>query len=92
MIIKKEQKGNVTVYYVDKDYDDNKMLKVLNKKIKRDQISLIIDHDADVFTADGKLLLRFRKSKLKKKNLDEFYTNVIKFALHTSGNRGSTSG
>ena len=27
MIIKKEKKGNVTVYYVDKDYDNNKLQK-----------------------------------------------------------------
>jgi hypothetical protein len=34
MIEKKEKKGEITIYYVKKDYDDNKLLKVLNKKLK----------------------------------------------------------
>ena len=57
MIEKKEKKGNVTVYYVKKDYDDDKLSKVLNKKLKRSDIKDIIDDDADVYTEDGKLLL-----------------------------------
>lgn len=92
MLIKKEAKGNVTVYYVDKDFDDSKMEKKLDKKLKRDDIKIIIDHDADVFTNDGKLLIRFRKHKLKQKNIDEFYKNVISFAKHKTQNRGSASG
>jgi hypothetical protein len=41
---------------------------------------------------DNKLLLRFRKGKLSSANVKEFYDNVIKFAKHTTSNRGSTSG
>jgi hypothetical protein len=92
MIIKKEKKGNVTVYYLDKEYDDNKMEKKLNTKIKREHISLIIKDDADVFNKEGHLLLRFRKNKLKKENTDAFYENVIHFAKNTSSNRGNTTG
>jgi len=92
MIIEKKQKGNVTEYIVDKDYDDSKLDKVLNKKLKPDQIKTIIDHDADVYTKDGKLLLRFRKNKLKKVNVNAFYENVIKFAQNTTSNRGSATG
>jgi hypothetical protein len=92
MIIKKEKKGNVTVYYVDKDYDNNKLQNVLNKKLKRDQIKTIIDHDADVFDKEGKLLIRFRKNKLKQQNVDEFYDNVINFAMNKSNNRGNATG
>jgi hypothetical protein len=92
MIIKKEKKGNITIYYVDKDYDDSKLSKVLNKKLKREQISTIIDEDADVYTKDGKLLIRFRKNKLKKENIKSFYDNVIKFALNKTSNRGSAFG
>jgi hypothetical protein len=50
MIEKKEKKGNVTIYYVKKDYDDSKLNKVMNKKLKRSDIETIIDHDADVYT------------------------------------------
>jgi hypothetical protein len=92
MIEKKEKKGGVTIYYVDKDYDDNKLEKVMNKMLKRSDIKDIIDDDADVYTADGKLLLRFRKNKLKKDNIEAFYDNVIEFAQNVSTNRGSASG
>jgi len=92
MIINKEKKGNVMVYYVDKDYDDSKLSKVMNKKLKREAIKTIIDHDADVYTKEGNLLLRFRKNKLNKNTVQDFYDNVIKFALTPTSNRGSASG
>jgi hypothetical protein len=92
MIEKKEKKGDVTIYYVDKDYGDDKLEKVMNKKLKRSDIKDFIDDDADVYTKDGKLLLRFRKNKLKKDMTDEFYENIINFALKKTTNRGSASG
>ena len=92
MIIDKAKKGNIMVYHVDKNIDDNKMESVLNTYVKPSQIDFIIDHDADVYTADNKLLLRFRKGKLSSTNVSDFYNNIIKFAKHTTSNRGSTSG
>lgn len=92
MIDKKEKKGNVIIYYVKKDYEDNKLSKVMNKKLKRSDIKTIIDHDADVYTENGKLLLRFRKNKLNKENVQEFYDNIIDFAQTKTNNRGSASG
>ena len=92
MIEKKEKKGNIMVYYVKKDYDDSKLSKILNKKLKRSDIKTIIDHDADVYTEDGKLLLRFRKNKLNEENIKDFYDNIINFAVNTTSNRGSASG
>jgi len=92
MIEKKEKKGNVTIYYVKKDYDDDKLSKVMNKKLKRSDIKDFIDDDADVFTEDGALLLRFRKNKLNKGHIDAFYDNVIDFAVTPTSNRGSASG
>ena len=92
MIINKEKKGNIMIYHVDKNIDDNKMESILNTYVKPSQIDFIIDHDAYFYTADKKLLLRFRKGKLSSTNVKEFYDNVIKFAKHTTSNRGSTSG
>ena len=92
MIIDKAKKGNIMVYHVDKNIDDNKMEGILNTYVKPSQIDFIIDHDADVYTVDNKLLLRFRKGKLSSTNVANFYDNVIKFAKHTTSNRGSTSG
>jgi len=91
MLIKKEKKGNITVYNVDKDYDDDKMEKVMDKKLKPNDIKLIIKDDADVYDKDGKMLLRFRKDKLKKANVDAFYDNVIDFAQNETSNRGSAT-
>lgn len=93
MIISKEKKNGVTIYYLDKDITDEKMEKLKNTYVKRSQINLIIDDDADVYNADGsKLLLRFRKNKLPMTKINAFYDNVIKFAVGKTHNRGSTSG
>jgi len=92
MILEQKKKGSITEYIVEKDYDDNKLDKVLNHKLTSSQITTIINHDADVYTKEGKLLLRFRKDKLKKENTEAFYNNVIKFAENTTSNRGSASG
>jgi hypothetical protein len=91
-IIKKEKKGKITVFTVKKDFDDEKMEKKMNTFLKPDDIDTIIDYDADVYTEDGKLLLRFRKKVLDDEHIDAFYENVIKFAKNKSGLRGSTSG
>ena len=92
MIEKKEKKGDVTVYYVKKDYENSKLLKILNKKLKRTDIHTIIKDDADVYNEEGKLLLRFRKNKLNKDTVKDFYDNVIKFAKQQTTTRGTSSG
>jgi len=92
MIIKTETKGGVKIYTVEKDFDDAKMEKKLNKFLKPADISKIIDHDADVYTSEGKLLLRFRKSVLSDKHINDFYDNVISFAKNTTSNRGNATG
>jgi hypothetical protein len=93
MIIKKEKKGSVTIYHVGKEYDDAKMHKKLNTFLKPDHIKTIIDHDADVYTEEGKLLLRFRKGAIgNKEHIDEFYDNIIKFAKNVTSNRGNATG
>jgi len=92
MIDKKEMKNGITVYTVSPEYDENKLEKKMNKFLKRDDIKMIIDHDADVFTNDGKLLLRFRKKALSNKYVDDFYDNIIEFAKNVSSNRGNATG
>jgi hypothetical protein len=91
-IIKKEKKNGVQILTVSKDFDDEKMKKKMNTFIKRDDIDTFIDYDADVYSSDGKLLLRFRKKVLDDEHIDAFYDNVIKFAKNKSGLRGSASG
>lgn len=91
MIIEKKE-GKIVTYYVDKDYDNNKLTKILNTKLRRNQIQFIIDHDADVYTKEGKLLLKFRKNILDTTKVDDFYKNVISFAQKKTSNRGSATG
>lgn len=92
MIIKTEEKNGIKVYTVDKEYDDAKMEKKMGKFVKPSDIKTIIDHNADVYTSEGKLLLRFRKKALTDKNVQVFYDNVNEFARNTTANRGSASG
>jgi hypothetical protein len=92
MIDKKEVKNGITIYNVSPEYDEDKLEKKMNKFLKREDIKTIIDHDADVYTNNGKLLLRFRKKALSNKNVDDFYDNIIEFAKNVSSNRGSTTG
>ena len=92
MIIKKEKNKSIMVYYLDKDIPDSKMDSLKNTYVNPSHIKLIIDEDADVYDAQGNLLLRFRKNKLSPNKIDEFYNNIIKFAMRETSNRGSASG
>lgn len=93
MIIRKEKKGNVDVFYVDKNMSDDAMSNLKGSYVKKSQISLIIDSDADVYTSDNKLLLKFRKNKLPINQIDKFYDGVIQYARNNyTSNRGSASG
>jgi hypothetical protein len=91
MTIQKEKKGNIMIYHLDKVISDEAMEKLKNTFVKPSQIKLIINHDADVYTADNKLLFIYRKNKLDTKKLDEFYDAIIKFAMTETSNRGSAS-
>ena len=93
MVIRKEKKGDVDVYYVDKNMSDDTISNLKGTFVKKSQISLIINSDADVYTNDNKLLLKFRKNKLPMNQVDKFYDNVIHYARNNyTSNRGSASG
>jgi hypothetical protein len=68
------------------------MEKKMNTLLKPEHIKTIIDYDADVYTKEGKLLLRFRKDMLDSKHVDDFYENIIQFAKNVSALRGKSSG
>lgn len=91
-IVSKKEKRGVMVYVVDKLCKDEDMEGKLSKFCTRKDAKLIIDHNADVYTVDGKLLLRFRKNVLPQKNVEQFYENVIAFAKQKTSTRGTTSG
>jgi hypothetical protein len=92
VLIKKEIISGISTYYVDKDITDAKAEELKNTFVKSKQIKLILNNDADVYTIDEKLLLRFRKNKLSDTNISDFYDNIIDFAMTPTSNRGSASG
>jgi hypothetical protein len=92
MIVKHERKGGIDVYYVKKNITDAGMEKYKHQFVTPSLIDIILNHDADVYTDDGRLLLKFRKGKLSKDKIDTFYENMIDFARTTSTNRKLTSG
>ena len=93
MRIRKEKKGDVDVYHVDKNISDNAVNNLKGSYVKKSQIHLIINSDADVYTNENKLLLKFRKNKLPINQIDKFYDNVIQYARNNyTSNRGSASG
>ena len=77
---------------VDKIMTDVEIESYQGKEIKRPMIKQIITEDADVYTRDNKLLCRFRKNALNPKKVNDFYDNVIDFAMNVTTNRGTTSG
>jgi len=92
MIVKHEKKGGIDVYYVKKNITDAGMEKHKHQFVTPSLIDIIINDDADVYTDDNRLLMKFRKGKLSKDKIDTFYENMIDFARTTSTNRRLTSG
>ena len=92
MIVKHEKKGGIDVYYVKKNITDAGMERHKHQFVTPSLIDIIINDDADVYTDDNRLLMKFRKGKLSKDKIDTFYENMIDFARTTSTNRRLTSG
>lgn len=92
MIVRTEIINGIKTYYVDKDFDDDVMASKLNTFVDKKDINDLLNDSADVYTTEGKLLLRFRKNALPEKHVDSFYNNIIKFARTPTSNRGSATG
>lgn len=91
MILTVEEKNGVKVYKVGKDFDDDKVEEKLGTLLNKKSYKIILNHDADVYTEDGKLLLRFRKNVLPMGHVQEAYDNLIDFARTKTSTRGTTS-
>lgn len=91
MIIKEEKLSNgVMQYTVKKDMSDEKAELLLAKKLKK--FKVVLNHDADVYTDEGEMLLRFRKNVLPQKHVQDAYDNMISFARHKTATRGIAAG
>ena len=73
--------------------DEDKFRKYQNTEVKRSHIKKIITKDADVYTREGVLLLKFRKGVLKKGELNDYYDATYKYTVsNPSSNRGNVCG
>ena len=76
---------------VSKKISDEKMVELKNTYIKPSHIDTILTKDTVVYTEDGKLLLVFKKNKVK--GGQDFYNTTSQFVKsHPSSNRGSATG
>lgn len=82
----------VKILKVKKLISDEKVKKMLGKKLKTGFFKKIIKRDTDVYNEEGKLILRFRKKVLSKKSIEDAYNSLIKFAHKTSQIRGVAGG
>ena len=71
----------VKIYKLKKKIPDSKIDKLGNTFVKPNHIDLIIDHDADVYNEDGKILLKFRKNKLRETMFSEQHHQKFKKLL-----------
>lgn len=92
MIVNVTSHDGVKIYTVDKDISDVEMERRVGMLLSNNDCKTIINHDADVYTTEGKLLLKFRKNVLPRRNIDDAYDNLIKFAKTKTRTRGTASG
>lgn len=62
------------------------------KYVQEKDIHLVIDHNADVYDEEGKLLLRFRKNVLPLHHVQQAYDAMIQYARLSTTTRGTASG
>tara|TARA_Y100000816_G_C26101918_1_gene584289 strand:+ start:7 stop:987 length:981 start_codon:yes stop_codon:yes gene_type:complete len=87
--------NGIKIYEVKKKYGDKIMedqTKFATKKVKPNMIDKIINHDCDIYSDTGVLLIKFRKNVLTPDKTEMFYKNIKKFAMTPTCNRGSASG
>ena len=76
--------------HIDKKLSDEAMDKLKNTYVTRNMIDTFITKDATVYSKEGKLLLLFRKKKLRDGHV--FYDNIVEFMnKNPTSNLGSAS-
>jgi len=86
------EKGKIPKYTVRKILTDSQTEKCLRNFMTEKHFPVIIESDADVYTEDGKLLLRFRKNVLNPKHINQAYEAMKDFITGKSKDRGVASG
>lgn len=91
-VISKKLENGIAIYTISRLIPEEKSDALNGTYVKRSQIKCIIDHNADVYTEEGELLLRFRKNVLPAHHIQEAYDAIIGFARNTTLARGAASG
>ena len=87
-----DKSKNPPVYTVKKLLSDEMTHEKLAKFLTDEDLPVVIKEDADVFTEDGELLLRFRKNVLSKEKIDDAYEAMKDFIKNVTTDRGVASG
>ena len=90
MSIDKSKK--VPVYTVKKILTDEETTAKKGTFIKDSMYPVVLKDDADVYTEDGNLLLRFRKNVLSQNAIDDAYESLKDWMKHKTTDRGIASG
>ena len=85
-------KSDIPVYHVRKIIPDDKIHEYSGKFMQEKDINMIVTSDADVYTEDGKLLLRFRKNVLPTENIEKAHDAMKTFINKISTDRGIAAG
>jgi hypothetical protein len=91
-IVKRENRDGVPVYTVRPILTDEEAEACLGTFLTDKHFPFVLDHDADVYTEDGKMLARFRKGVLDDNKLEDAYEAMKGFITRTSSDRGVASG
>lgn len=91
-IVRIDRSKKIPVYHVRKILDDDHAAKLKRSFLEDHHFKHVLKSDADVYTEDGELLLRFRKNVLKKEHIDAAYEAMKHFIRLKSSDRGVASG
>ena len=91
-IVSVDRSKKIPVYTVRKLLTDKETEDIKAHFIEPHQYPVVLKEDADVYTEDGAILLRFRKNVLSKKAIDSAYEGMKDFVYRTTRDRGIASG
>jgi len=91
-VVSVDKSGKVPVYIVKKILTDEETKGKTRAFIKEEDYPVVLKEDADVYTEDGNLLLRFRKGVLSENECTNTFEALKDFAKHSSTDRGIASG
>ncbi len=91
-IVRVENSGPVPRYTVRKIMSDEALKKYEGKFLKDSDFKMVLKSDADVYTEEGDLLLRFRKGVLPQKHVDAAYEAIKDHITLTTTDRGIATG